>query len=315
MQAATGRYLILALLAAPLLTACDAGGKMAGVPNGNCAFAGLPADQCNPWLPPAAVGRQWHLSFSEEFSGNDYDSTKLTPCFDWNYGGCTSSFNQGREHYEASQIQVSNGAAKLVAQPTTPSITSNACQNNQCTYLSGLLSTARPHAGDGSDYLFAFTYGYVEARLKLVATQGFFTAFWMLPTDTNYVYRSEIDILEHLGHDPVTMFMTYHYQDRNSSFAVNSGVGNNGTCPALDYGTDFHRFAVDWQRDHVAWYIDGIKCGQFDGDEATIANGPMQIILDLMVDNTWQRSWNVGLLDSTLSRHLDVDYIRVFQQR
>ncbi len=41
----------------------------------------------------------------------------------------------------------------------------------------------------------------------------------------------------------------------------------------------------------------------------------MQIILDVMVDNTWQRSWNVGLLDSTLVRDLAVDYLRVFQQR
>ncbi len=41
----------------------------------------------------------------------------------------------------------------------------------------------------------------------------------------------------------------------------------------------------------------------------------MQIILDVMVDNTWQRAWNVGLLDSTLTRQLDIDYIRVFQQR
>ena len=56
-------------------------------------------------------------------------------------------------------------------------------------------------------------------------------------------------------------------------------------------------------------------CAQFDGTAATIENGPMQIILDVMVDNTWQRSWNVGLLDSTLVRDLGVDYIRVFQQR
>jgi hypothetical protein len=41
----------------------------------------------------------------------------------------------------------------------------------------------------------------------------------------------------------------------------------------------------------------------------------MQIILDLMADNRWQRAWNKGLLDPTLVRHLEVDYIRVFQQR
>src|SRR6266540_1535107 len=55
--------------------------------------------------------------------------------------------------------------------------------------------------------------------------------------------------------------------------------------------------------------------GGFNGNASTIENGPMQIILDVMVDNTWQRAWNVGLLDSTLTRQLDIDYIRVFQQR
>ena len=282
---------------------------------GGCAFPELPAADCSPWLPAAAAGRVWHLTFSEEFSGTSYDPAKLTPCFDWNYGGCTGSFNQGREYYAASQIQVSNGVAHLVAEPTSPPIASSACQNGSCTYLSGLLSTARPRADNGSAYLYKFTYGYVEARLKLIGTQGFFTAFWMLPTDTTYTYRSEIDILEHLGHDSATIFMTYHYNNRTTSFAVNSGVGNNGACPVKDYTSDFHRFGIDWQADHVAWYIDGIKCAQFDGTAATIENGSMQIILDVMVDNSWQRSWNKGLLDSTLVRDLAVDYIRVFQQR
>ena len=293
------------------LVAC-APGKVAG---SDCAYPELPASDSSPWLPPAAAGQTWQLSFSEEFEGSGYDATKLTPCFDWNYGGCTGSFNQGREYYAASQIQVSGGAAHLVAEPKSPPIASGACQNGSCTYLSGLLSTARPRADNGSAYLYKFTYGFVEARLKLIGTQGFFTAFWMLPTDTTYTYRTEIDILEHLGHDSATMFMTYHYNDRSTSYAVNSGVGNNGACPAVDYTTAFHRFGVDWQTDHVAWYIDGVKCGQFDGNASTIESGPMQIILDVMVDNSWQRSWNKGLLDSTLVRQLEVDYIRVFRQQ
>lgn len=294
------------------LTACNTAGSTS---SGGCAFAELPAADCSPWLPPLASGHSWALTLSEEFSGSSYDPAKLTPCFDWNYGGCTGSFNQGREYYAASQIRLLGGVAHLVAAPNPTPIASNACQNGSCTYLSGLLSTARPRADNGSAYLYKFTYGYVEARLKLIGTQGFFTAFWMLPTDTTYTYRSEIDILEHLGHDGETMFMTYHYNNRTTSFAVNSGVGNNGACPVHDYTTDFHRFGIDWQPDHVAWYIDGIKCAQFDGNTTTIENGPMQIILDVMVDNTWQRDWNEGLVDSTLVRDLAVDYIRVFQQR
>lgn len=295
-----------------LLASC--GGSPPG-PSADCAFSELPPADCNPLLPAAAPGKAWRVSFAEEFNGSDYDRAKLTPCFDWNYGGCTSSFNQGREHYDPSQIRVSGGTAKLVAEPHSPPIPSGGCLNGQCTYLSGLLSTARPRADNGSDYLYQFTYGYVEARLKFPATQGFFTAFWMLPTDTTYTYRSEIDILEQLGHDPVTMFMSYHYNDRSQSYAVNNGVGNNGACPAIDYATGFHRFGLDWQPTHIAWYIDGVKCAQFNGNSTTIENGPMQIILDLMVDHRWQRDWNKPLLDSTLVRQLEVDYIRVFQQQ
>jgi beta-glucanase (GH16 family) len=71
---------------------------------------------------------------------------------------------------------------------------------------------------------------------------------------------------------------------------------------------------VDWQPTHIAWYINGVKCGQFNGNSTTIESGPMQIIEHMMVDNDWQRSWGVGLKDPTLSRQLEVDYLRVWQQ-
>src|SRR5438034_1105150 len=57
------------------MVAC-ASGKVAG---SDCAYPELPASDCSPWLPPAAVGRTWQLSFSEEFEGSGYDAAKLTP--------------------------------------------------------------------------------------------------------------------------------------------------------------------------------------------------------------------------------------------
>lgn len=73
---------------------------------------------------------------------------------------------------------MSNGTAKLVAEPLAPAYASSACYQGQCTHKAGLVSTARPRADNGSAYLFPFTYGYVEARMKCPATPGFFTAFW-----------------------------------------------------------------------------------------------------------------------------------------
>lgn len=118
--------------------------------------------------PPAPVvpGKQWRLVYAEEFSGAALDTTKLTPCFDWNVGACTASFNTGKERYLASQVHVSNGTAKLVAEPLSPPYPSSACYQGQCTYKAGLVSTARPRADNGSPYLFPFTYGYVESRMK-----------------------------------------------------------------------------------------------------------------------------------------------------
>jgi beta-glucanase (GH16 family) len=213
-------------------------------------------------------------------------------------------------------VRVSNGTAKLVAEPLVPPVPDNACYEGLCTYKAGLLSTARPNADRGGQYLFPFTYGYVEARIKYPAVPGFFTAFWMVPTNPTYEYRSEIDIAEILGGEPDKVYMTYHYDNRDQKFVVNraSDEKDNGVCPVRDYSQDWTRFGVDWQPDHIAWYINGVKCGEFT-DAARIENGPMQLLIHMMIDNTWERDSRSVLTDQTLVEQLEVDYIRVYQQQ
>ncbi|WP_072749483.1 glycoside hydrolase family 16 protein [Rhodococcus maanshanensis] len=295
-----------------LVLSCS-GGTSDGASTDSCAAGEVGAHPNCASSPPAlaAPGKTWQVAFAEEFDGSDYDHAKLTPCFDWNYGDCTSSFNEGRETYKPEQVRVSGGTAKLVAEPLSPPEADSACFQGSCTYKAGLLSTARPNVG--AQYLFPFTYGYVESRMKVPDVPGFFTAFWMLPTDPSYVYRSEIDIAEVLGGFPDSVFMTYAYDGRTQSYRVNDGLHDNGACAARDYSRDWVRFGVDWQPDHIAWYIDGVKCGQFD-DAAKIENGPMQIILHMMVDNDWERREGSVLADQTVADQLEVDYIRVYQQ-
>src|SRR5690349_9869086 len=190
------------------------GGQDGGGGGGGDAAACTDGADCPPDPPaPAEDGKEWVLTWREEFDGDDYDHDKLTACFDWNYGGCTASFNQGREHYLPEQIQVADGAAAMLAEPLDPPVASDGCLDGSCTYAAGLLSTARPRADGDADYLYTFTYGYAEARVKFPAVQGFFTAFWMLPADPSYTYRSEIDIVEILGNDPATLFIWYLYAE------------------------------------------------------------------------------------------------------
>src|SRR4051794_17084027 len=103
---------------------------------------------------------------------------------------------------------------------------------------------------------------FTSSRLKFPGSQGFFTASWMLPADPSSSYSHEIDIIEVLGHNPK---QTYHYNNRSTSYTPNKVGAKNGARSVIDYSANFHSYAVDWQPDHVAWYIDGIKCGQFDG--------------------------------------------------
>jgi hypothetical protein len=293
---------------------------------------------------PLSAGKHWTVPFYEEFNGADYDHNKLTPCFDWNFGDCTSTFNTGYEHYEPSAIAVNGGAAHLNATPlsntstpptcsmtTTTKCTSNACLNGTCIYKSGLLSTARKSGNDpDTAYLYKFTYGYVEANLKVVNQQGFFVAWWMLgadPTfsdhydadgtlDPNGPWRYEIDILEELGSDPTDMEMHYHWGDgSNDHYSPNESAGGNGACAKLDYSKAFHRFGVDWEPTFVAFYIDGVKCGQHNATPTSpVPNVPMDLILNQMVNVNWQRSIGKPLLDTTLTSDLQADYIRVYQQ-
>jgi beta-glucanase (GH16 family) len=282
--------------------------------------------------PPAPLntGKHWTVPFYEEFNGTDYDHNKLTPCFDWNFGDCTSTFNNGYEHYLASQVTVSGGAAHLKAEPLSPPYSNSACYNGSCIYKSGLLSTARKSGNDpATAYLYKFTYGYVEANLKVVNQQGFFAAWWMLPADpsfsyhydasgaanSNGAYRYEIDMLEMLGHDPTDMEMHYSWGDAANAYYSPNDTHKNGACANLDYSQGFHRFGVDWEPTFVAFYIDGVKCGQHDATPSQpVPNVPMQLILDQMVSNNWQRSVGKPLLNTTLTSDLQTDYIRVYQQ-
>jgi beta-glucanase (GH16 family) len=283
-----------------------------------CAKAPPALPVAPPVAPPA--GKTWTLGFDVEFNGTTLDTTKLTPCFDWNYGDCTSSFNDGKEHYLPSQVQLSNGAAHLVAEPLNPPYSDSACYNGVCTYKSGLLSTARPN--QSSPYLYPFTYGYVESRLKLPTTPGMSTGFFMVPANPNHQYNTEIDILENLGGRPDVIYQTYQYDNRNSFYKVNGNISEdasehtNGKCPKLNYSADFHTYAVDWEPDHVAFYIDGTECGRFTATDATqIEDEPMQIILSLGVDSSWPRAANLVLPSQTVTDQIEVDYLKVWQAK
>ena len=103
--------------------------------------------------------------------------------------------NQELQHYtnRLANAQVSNGTLKINAIKESFS---------GSDYTSARLVTKER---------FNFTYGIVEARIKLPAGTGIWPAFWML--GSNYATASwpacgEIDIMEFKGREPTTLYLS-----------------------------------------------------------------------------------------------------------
>jgi beta-glucanase (GH16 family) len=287
-----------------------------------------------PSPPPfaAATGKSWHLAYDEDFAGDALDLTKVTPCADWWYGGvgqcATGSINNGREEMvqksaSEGQVTVHDGRATITAEPQSPP--AGNCPyyggENACNYKSGMLSTARPSAYNNAyPYVYKFTYGYAEARIKLPTTGGFFSAFWMLDAANGAPYQWETDIFEILGGHPQTSYMQTSWPpNRAGSYRPNSNgdlTADNAACPVIDYSTDWHTWGIDWQPDHIAWRIDGQECARLNGSAGTnIPNVPMFLLINLMVDTGWQRDAKLTCGNTcTAIDTLKVDYLRVWQQ-
>jgi len=179
-----------------------------------------------------------------------------------------------------------------------------------------LLIIARKERYSGSDYtsarlktqgLRSFTYGRVEARIKLPVGQGLWPAFWMLGTSISQVSWprcGEIDIMEHVSNVPL-VYGTMHW-DNNG----HSQYGGNVACDVKEY----HVYSVEWTADAITWFVDGAQ--YCVGDIANNINStnefhaPFFIILNLAVGGGWP-----GIPDSTtpFPDTMFVDYVRVYQ--
>lgn len=285
---------------------------------------------CDP-LPPAPNHANYHWSevFTDDFNGSAIDTAKWSECADWNYGTCTDDFNGGRAHYVPGTAAEGYGAAVLPVTPSPGDVQLAGCQApgawaGECTYKAGMLSTARPvgTADPTTGYKFKFTRGYAEARIKIMGQPGLFSSWWMLTAnDTSNAQNwsaldGEIDVMENRGAFPRTAFMGYHGPPARtdnhyvSPIAVEDG-GNNGACTTANLSADYHVYGMQWHESYVSWYIDNVKCGQFN---LTTTTKPMYLILAPMVDTQWERDSGAGIGASRPSSAMLVDWVRIWQE-
>ena len=160
-------------------------------------------------------------------------------------------------------------------------------------YISGLITTKRS---------FSQLYGVFEMRARLPKGRGFWPAFWLLPVDSSW--PPEIDVFEVLGHDPAVLYANAH--SKAGGEHTSEGVEISGP----DLSADFHLYAVEWQKDEIRWYLDGVEIAR----AATPADAqkPMYLLANLAVGGNWP-----GQPDSSTQFPgiLAIDYIRAYRRK
>ncbi len=247
-----------------------------------------------PTPAPTPVGSpagDWQLKFDEEFNGTTLDLSRWNTCYP---EGCTNAGNHELECYVPENVSVADGIARLKAEDRSVSCL-NGGQTIQQPYASGMLTTQGK---------FEFQYGYIEARTRGVKGQGLWPALWTLPADLTW--PPEIDLMEILGHDPFTIYFTYHYGNTPANHR-SSGAAWNGP----NFSSGWHVIAVDWGPQAVHWYVDGVERHTPFTDKPEIYNKPMYFLANLAVGGDWPGSPDRS---TVFPSYFDIDYVRIWQK-
>jgi len=158
-----------------------------------------------------------------------------------------------------------------------------------------------------------WTYGYIEASIKLPKGKGTWPAFWMMPVNfRSWPADGEIDIMEEVGANPNYV---------SSSLHANAHVHTNNTQVTHEMylagaEDDFHTYAIEWTAKNITTYVDGKQQLSYDnrglGRDDWPYDDPFYVILNL----AWGGDWGGyrGIDDNALPVTMEVDYVRVFQK-
>ncbi|MGZ5984879.1 MAG: glycoside hydrolase family 16 protein, partial [Caulobacteraceae bacterium] len=197
-------------------------------------------------IDPNNLAGTAHITFDDEFNSlslwNGSSGTWATtfPYQDINSNGTSLPSNGEQEWYINSNYGPTagytpwtdnNGVLTITAAPT-PSWLSG--QVNNYSYTSGEVNTF---------HSFSQTYGYFEMRAQLAKGQGFWPAFWLMPT--NGAWPPELDVVETMGANPSGLITTAH------SVAGGSYAKYSQWSQIADSSAGYHNYGVDWEPDYI----------------------------------------------------------------
>lgn len=161
---------------------------------------------------------------------------------------------------------------------------------------------------------FTFQYGRIEVCALLPDTLGTWPAVWMMGEDIGRVgwpRCGEIDIMEHVAHNPGVVHATVHQVEANGTGHWSKG----GTRPVPDFAKAFHTYAVEWSKEKLDFFIDDAKFFTFpyEGPARWTFDRRMYLLLNLAIGGSW--GGQKGIDESKFPQQYRIAFARVYQRR
>ena len=162
----------------------------------------------------------------------------------------------------------------------------------------------------------SWTYGYMEAAIRLPKGKGTWPAYWMMPDDFSRGWPGcgEIDIMEEVGYHPNYTSSSIH------CMKYYHAIGTQKTHEQLTPGAEdgYHVYALEWTPDALKFYVDGKLHFTYSNDKAgNDDTWPFNKNFYLILNLAWGGDWggSQGVDESALPCTMKVAYVRVFKKK
>ena len=256
------------------------------------------------------VPKGWELVWSDEFDGGSLDASRWTiQTGDGTAEGIPGWGNNELQSYQSANVALGGGSLVISAREEAAA--------DGRAYTSGRINTAGK---------LDVAYGRVEASIHAPAGQGLWSAFWMLPTDSEYgtwAAGGEIDVMEVFSRNPRPFTQAaLHY---GMAWPLNTFTYEK--YDAIDPSDGFHVYAVEWDEEEIRWFVDGTHYytvgratywnyykdatsnAHVSGGESAPFDRPFHLLLNLAVGGNLPGDPVPGALPGELR----VDYVRVYR--
>ncbi len=255
------------------------------------------AKVCDFTIENNYVGEKYELVWSDEFDGDALDLDV------WHLEQGYIANNELQNYQTSGNHEVSDGTLKIIARKI----------NDNKEY--GSYTSARMISYYGGK---SFTYGRIEARIKIPSGVGTWPAFWMLGNSIleggSWPSCGEIDIMEHVGYDPNKIHATIHYWDTISNYT------SQNSSTTIEAQNTWVTYGVLWSADTMQFYLndtDNIYAQYSTPTNLTNwpFNAPHFLILNLAIGGDWGGVQGVDntMFDATGTVEMEVDYVRVYE--